>query len=176
MISFEDNIKIFEEYAGMEFERWYLKYSYMMKYFLTKKFDELFVNEYFNDGLILSINKICYYNKFKSKLHTWVYKVIFNFLVRMKWNIKFKIVFFGEIITEDVPDITEEDETVKDLITEMNDEINKYPDKIITEIIKRHFFNDERYDKLAIEYNINYSTLKSRIVKFKKIIKEKIKL
>jgi RNA polymerase sigma-70 factor (ECF subfamily) len=90
----EDLALAFKEVTGMDFDNFYKKYRPKLVYYLTKytKCQEK-SEDFADDAFIQALLKIRNYNSDKSQIHTWIYKIGENLVIKeFKDNQRFSTV------------------------------------------------------------------------------------
>lgn len=180
--------KIFEKKTGMTFKSFYSNHFVKLTWFLvnyTKDIEK--AQDFANEAFIQGLDKIESYDKEKSKIHTWIYKIAEN-LVRKNFKDEQKIPVVSidnnvdcsllNIIT-DKTDIVDKEEKylmlekkadlLRETIYNLPEKYSKYKKVLIMREI-----DNMRYEDISDKLGINLSTIKSQILKGRQIVTKKV--
>lgn len=175
----------FHEKTGIEFNKFYHEQKPKLVYHLMKLINDKEIAEDFaEETFIVSLQKLDQYDKKRSKIQTWMYKIGMN-LVRKDYkdNNKLPLVSIEKTTKNDLKIINIlTDDNTSELETKAENKkraklsksiIKKLPDKY-SEIMHLREIEKWKYKDIAKHLNIPLGTLKCRIKKGRDIIRHKL--
>lgn len=179
----------FELKTGLNFQEFYKKTKIKLTWYLSKWTGDLSVAEDFtNDAFIKALNSIDTYNGVKSQVHTWIYTIATNFVIK-DYNERKKLptismdkdIYNNLTMVNYIPycdgarniEKHKEDckkaQIVKDAIYNLSEKHHKYK----TVLIMREIENMS-YKEISDTLDLNENTVKSQIKMGRKIIVNKV--
>ena len=180
--------KHFEEVTGLNFTNFYKEHKPKLIWFLshyTRSIDDSC--DFCDEAFIQALKKIDTYNKEKSQVHTWIYKIAEN-LVRKNYKdrMRMQTISIDQSIVSDekvkLSDFLKQYDSQEDLYYEkvnqkkaeiVREVIEKLPEKYRTVLVMREL-DGMAYKEISDSLNVNLSTIKSQISKGRQLVIKKV--
>lgn len=179
--------KHFEEITGLNFTEFYKEHKPKLLWFLshyTRSLDDS--SDIVDEAFVQALKKIDTYNREKSQIHTWIYKIGENICRKQfKDRQKMQCVSMDQTIDDEhlkLSDFLHQYDTDEDLYYEkvnqkkaeiVKEVIEKLPEKYRTVLVMREL-DGMAYKEISDALEINLSTIKSQISKGRQLVIKKV--
>lgn len=181
--------KQFEEYTGIRFQNFYKEHRPKLVWYLTKWTKSVDTAEDFaEEAFMLALHKIDKFSEHKSQVHTWVYTIAKNLVIK-EYTDKQKLPLVsmdkevgnsasinlflpyndGTIEHEKYKETCKKADIIKDAIYSLSNKQEKYKKVLIMREIE-----NMPYKEISDSLKLNLSTVKSQIKKGREIIAKKV--
>lgn len=179
--------KQFAEITGLNFDQFYREHKPKLIWFLshyTK--DKITAEDFADEAFIQGLRKLDTYNKERSQIHTWIYKIAENIVKKeFKDQQKMRTVSMDKPIDDEnlklsdfIKQYDSSDDDYQDMINHkkaemVKDAIDKLPEKYRT-VLEMRELDGMAYKEISETLNINLSTIKSQISKGRQLVIKKV--